>query len=135
VSRGVRGNALVKVSERLTKKRLYLFGVKGNVCCHALVVGGLGVGPLVAPIELVQLRIRVLKLKSQLIACADVAIHRVTHLGLFVLEAIGQRDASPVFFTGGRVFNRLYIRLPLSRMGAAQRPAPTRRERRPSFCN
>src|ERR1700756_1568799 len=94
MSRGVRGNALVKASERLPKKHLYLFGVKGNVCCHALVVGGLGVGPLVAPIELVQLRIRVLKLKSQLIACADVAIHRVTHLGLFVLEAIGQRDAS-----------------------------------------
>jgi hypothetical protein len=41
----------------------------------------------------------VLKLKSQLIACADLAIHRVTHLGLFVLEAIGQRDVSPVFFT------------------------------------
>ena len=135
MSRGVRGNALVKASERHATERLYLFGVKGNVCCHALVVGGLGVGPLVAPIKLVQLRIRVLKLKSQLIACADVAIHRVTHLGLFVLEAIGQRDASPVFFTGGRVFNRLYIRLPLSRMGAAQRPAPTRRERRPSFCN
>jgi hypothetical protein len=58
----------------------------------------LGSVPLVAPIELVQLRVGVLKLKFQLIACADVAIHRVTHLGLFVLEAIGQRDASPVFF-------------------------------------
>jgi hypothetical protein len=31
VSRGVRGNALVKASERHRKKRLYLFGVKGNI--------------------------------------------------------------------------------------------------------
>jgi hypothetical protein len=71
----------MRFTGRLRTERLYLFGVKGNVCCDALVVGGLGVGPLVAPIELVQLRIRVLKLKSQLIACADVAIPCVTHLG------------------------------------------------------
>jgi hypothetical protein len=106
-----------------------------NICRDALVVGGLGVGPLVAPIELVQLRIGVLKLKSQLIACADVAIHRVTHLGLFEFKAVAQHDTSPMFLTSGRVSDGLYIRLPLSRMGAAQRPAPTRRERRPSFCN
>jgi len=48
------------------------------------------VGPSVAPIEGVQLRIGILKLKRQTFACADAAIHRVTHLGFLVLEAIGQ---------------------------------------------
>jgi len=31
VSRGVRGNALVKASERQGKERLYALGVKGNI--------------------------------------------------------------------------------------------------------
>ena len=44
----------------------------------------------VAPIEGVQLRIGVLKLKSELAACLDTTMHSVTHLGFLVLEAIGQ---------------------------------------------
>jgi hypothetical protein len=111
MSRGVRGNALVKASERHATERLYLFGVKGNVCCHALVFGGLGVGPLVAPIEGVQLCVGVLKLKSQLLACADATMHGVPHFRFFVFETIGQRDAGPVFLAGRRVSNGLYIGL------------------------
>jgi hypothetical protein len=34
-------------------------------------------------------------------------MHRVTHLGLLVFEAVGQRDASPVFLAGYRVFDWL----------------------------
>ena len=51
------------------------------------------VGPSVAPIEGVQLRVGVLKLKSELAACVDTTMHRVTHLGLLVFEAVGQHDA------------------------------------------
>jgi hypothetical protein len=48
------------------------------------------VGPSVAPIEGVQLRIGVLKLKNELAACVDTTMHGVTHLGFLVFEAIGQ---------------------------------------------
>src|ERR1700730_17935068 len=40
----------------------------------------------VAPIEGIQLRIRVLELKRQFVSCADAARHRVTHFGLLVFE-------------------------------------------------
>ncbi len=63
MSQGVRRYALVKASERRSKGSPGVFGVKRNVCCDALVVASLGVGPSVAPIEGVQLRIGVLKLK------------------------------------------------------------------------
>jgi hypothetical protein len=39
VSRGVRGNALVKASERLPNGRLYLFGVNENIRSNAVVDG------------------------------------------------------------------------------------------------
>jgi hypothetical protein len=63
----------------------------------------------VAPIEGVQLCIGVLELKRQLVACADAARHRVTHLGLLVFETIGQRDAGPMFLAGRRAFDWLDI--------------------------
>jgi hypothetical protein len=59
----------------------------------------------VVPIEGIQLCIGVLELKRQLVASADAARHRVTHLGLLVFETIGQRDAGPVFLAGGGVFD------------------------------
>jgi hypothetical protein len=38
-------------------------------------------------------------------------MRRLTHLGLLVFEAIGQRDAGPVFLAGRRVFDGLYVGL------------------------
>jgi hypothetical protein len=69
------------------------------------------VGPSVAPIEGVQLRISILKLKRQLVACADETMHRVAHLGFLVFEAVGQRDPGSVFLASRRVFYWLYVRL------------------------
>jgi hypothetical protein len=69
----------------------------------------------VAPIEGIQLRIRVLELKRQFVSCADAARHRVTHFGLLVFETIGQRDAGPVFLAGRRAFDWLDFRLGDSR--------------------
>ncbi len=111
MSRGVGRNALVKASERLPMARLALFGVNGKRLVRCACRWQSWVGPSVAPIEGVQLCISVLKLKSQLVACVDATMHRVTHLGLLVFEAIGQRDAGPVFLAGRRVFDGLYIGL------------------------
>src|SRR6201993_2092932 len=38
-------------------------------------------------------------------------MHGITHLGFFIFETIGQRDAGPVFLAGRRVFDGLYIGL------------------------
>ena len=90
---------------------LALFGVNGKRLVRCACRWQSWVGPSVAPIEGVQLCVGVLKLKSQLVACADATTHRVTHLGFFEFKAVGQHDASPVFLAGRRVFYGLYVGL------------------------
>ena len=53
--------------------------------------------PSVAAIKGVQLRIGILKLKRQPIACADAAIRRVTHFGFLIFETIGQHNPRPMY--------------------------------------
>ena len=53
----------------------------------------------------------VLELECQLVASGDAAIHRITHFGLRVLEAIGQCDAGSMFLACSRAFYRFYIGL------------------------